>query len=222
MRRTLHPIKTLHIQLFCFLFAGLSAATSCDAQGTLVGGPCEGCEAVFEYRQEGVTLTPTDTLPGFTMEGEEPKLRVTGTVYRSGGEEPAEDVILYIHQTNAEGIYPKRGDEQGWASRHGYFRGWVKTDADGRYTFYTTRPGSYPGSRNPAHIHITVLEPDGDHYWINDFNFADDPLLTEEMRSPDRPRGGEGGVIDPEMRDGILTAERDIELGKNVEGYEDE
>ncbi|NNK86750.1 MAG: intradiol ring-cleavage dioxygenase, partial [Flavobacteriaceae bacterium] len=58
-----------------------------------VGGPCEGCEAVFEYGKRA--LKAIDTLPGFHQN--EPKLKITGTVFKKDGREPAENVILYIY-----------------------------------------------------------------------------------------------------------------------------
>ena len=43
----------------------------------LMGGPCEGCEAVFEYGDKD--LTPIATLPDYNAPG--PKLKLTGTIY---------------------------------------------------------------------------------------------------------------------------------------------
>lgn len=181
---------------------------------TLVGGPCEGCEAVLDYNQE--TISPVDTLPGFAEN--EPKIKVTGTIYKSDGVTPAEDVIVFVHHTNREGEYPKRGHEEGWEQRYGYIHGWIKTGDDGRYTIYTFRPGTY--SRNPAHIHPIILEPNGKYYWLGSFLFADDPLLDREQRNPEAPRGGSSGVLTLVEEDGLLVGRRDIILGKNIEGYE--
>ena len=83
-----------------------------------VGGPCEGCEAIFEFGDKH--LKNVDTLPLFNETS--PKLKITGTVYQNDGKTPAEDVILYIYHTNREGIYQTRGDETGWARRHGFIR----------------------------------------------------------------------------------------------------
>jgi LytS/YehU family sensor histidine kinase len=71
---------------------------------------------------------------------------------------PAAGVVLYVYHTNPQGIYPKKGNETGWGKRHGYLRGWLKTNSRGEYKFLTSRPGSYPQSSNPAHIHIFVKE----------------------------------------------------------------
>ena len=178
-----------------------------------VGGPCEGCEAVYEYGDK--RLSPVDTLPDFHEEGQ--RLQITGTIYQSDGKTPAEGVILYVYHTNQAGIYPTKGGETGWAKRHGYIRGWVKTNADGKYTLYTLRPGTYPSRSEPAHIHATIKEPDINEYYLADYHFADDPLLTAEDRNPS-PRGG-SGVLYPQKENDIWVAERDIVLGLNIPDY---
>ncbi|GAA4308660.1 hypothetical protein GCM10023115_36720 [Pontixanthobacter gangjinensis] len=179
----------------------------------LVGGPCEGCEAVLEFGNE--KLDPVDTLPGFVSA--ENKLKITGTIFKADAKTPAEEVVLYIHHTNADGIYPNRGDEKDWAKRHGYIRGWIKTDKDGRYTFYTQVPGSYPDGRNPAHIHPYILEPNGKYYYLSAYFFEGDPLLTSHHME-DPPRGGDG-VVKLKQADGMALIERDFVLGKGIPDY---
>lgn len=183
------------------------------SQGKLVGGPCEGCEAVFEYGNR--SLSSVDTLPEFESEGIQ--IKVSGTIYQNDGVTPAEGVIMYVYQTDEEGVYPKKGDEQGWAKRHGYIRGWVQTDSEGKYTFYTQKPMFYGSA--PAHIHATILEPDGKYYYIKDFLFEGDKNLTSRQINDPRPRGGDKGILSYKKQDGILSAQRDLILGKNVPGY---
>lgn len=194
---------------------GCAASHSQQAAEYKLVGNCEGCEAIFEYGNE--ILHPIDTLPDFSDAG--PKLKITGTIYKPDGKTPAEGVILYIYHTDQTGVYPTKGNEKGWARRHGYIRGWVKTSADGRYTFYTLRPASYPNSENPQHIHPIVLEPDGKYYWLEDLNFADDPLLLARMRNPEAPRGGSSGVLHLQREGDLFVGRHDILLGKNVPGY---
>lgn len=202
--------------LILFLYSCGNSVSQNKAQNStkLIGGPCEGCEAVFEYGDRN--LNSVDTLPDFNNEGT--KIKITGTIYRNDGKTPAEDVILYIYHTDINGIYEKKGDETGWGLRHGYNRGWIKTNKDGKYAFYTIKPGSYPQSNNPAHIHPIILEPDGKYYWIEEFHFEGDPFLTERQINPSSPRGSNGN-LELIMKDGILTGTRDIILGKNVPGY---
>jgi protocatechuate 3,4-dioxygenase beta subunit len=195
--------------------SGIPKQDMTDPDIRLVGGPCEGCEAVFEYGDR--VLTDMDTLPDFNVDG--PKLKISGTIYQYGGKQPAPGVILYIYHTNREGIYPTRGGERGWERRHGYIRGWVKTGSDGRYTFYTLVPGAYPDRMNPKHIHPVILEPDGKYYYIEEFLFHGDPNLTMDRIERQNPRGGDGYVLDLLRQNGMLVAHRDIELGKNIPGY---
>jgi len=181
----------------------------------LVGGPCEGCEAVFEYGDR--LLSPIDTLPGFFGDGV--KIKVSGTIYQNDGRTPAEGVIMYLYQTDQSGVYTTRGDEEGWAKRHGYIRGWIKTGKDGKYAFYTLKPGTYPDRSEPAHIHPTILEPDGKYYWLGGFHFQGDPLLTEKETSPTSPRGGSIGLLVLKKEGELWLANQDIILGKNISNY---
>ncbi len=142
-----------------------------------MGGPCEGCEALLENTDE--LLNSIDTLPGFNET--EPKLHLFGQVFEKGGQTPAKNIIIYIYHTNREGIYEKEVNASGWANSHGKYRGWVKTNEDGRYDFYTFRPASYPKSTIPQHIHLTVKEPGTNSYYIDAVEFTDDPYLTSIM-----------------------------------------
>lgn len=191
---------------------------SCHSQSSkqikVVGGPCEGCEAIHEYGNR--FLTSVDTLPEFSST--EPKIKLIGTVYHQDGRTPAEGIILYIYHTNREGIYETKGDEKGWARHHGIFRGWIKTGKDGQYTFYTFRPGAYPSGTEPEHIHITVKEPGKSEYYLDDFLFEDDPMLSSEKRKNMPNRGG-SGIKMPFKNTDILEIKRDLILGLNIPGY---
>ncbi|HMK03202.1 MAG TPA: hypothetical protein VK489_03385 [Ferruginibacter sp.] len=181
-----------------------------------VGGRCEGCEAIYESPVPFEQLTEVATLPGFNDPG--PKIEISGIIYRPDGKTPAAGVVLYVYHTDQKGIYPKKGDEKGWADRHGYLRGWMKTNAKGEYKFYTLVPASYPNSSNPKHIHPTIKEPGKNEYWIDEFVFDDDLLLPEKERNRPKLVGG-NGALKTYMKDGMLRAKRDIILGLNVADY---
>lgn len=174
-------------------------------------GQCEGCEAIFESPVRFDQLNTVDSLPGFSAG---PKLRLKGKVQTPAGA-PAAGVVVYIYHTNTDGIYPTKGNESNWAQRHGYLRGWVKSGLDGEFEFYTTRPGSYPNSQAPAHIHVIVAEPSGKYYWVDDFWFDDDPLLTQQIRRSASNRGG-SGIVSVNLEDGIMTVQRTFILGLNL------
>lgn len=176
-------------------------------------GFCEICDALYEYGDK--VLTNVDTLSGYNTLNN--KLRISGIVYKNDGKTPADNVIIYIYHTDHTGLYPKKGDETGWAKRHGYLRGWIKTGKDGKYTFYTSKPSPYPSGNIPAHIHFVIKEEGYKAYYIEDILFSDDPLIKNQPQSS-KPRGG-NGIINLKNEKGILVAERNIILGLNIPGY---
>jgi len=180
-----------------------------------VGGPCEGCEAIYEYGSK--VLTQSDTLADFHLNG--PKMKISGTVFHRDGKTPASSVIIYLYHTDQNGIYPKKGNEKGWGRRHGYLRGWTKTNSDGKYEFYTLKPAAYPSRSNPAHVHITIKEPGLNEYYIDDILFEDDPYLTSTKRNNRRNRGGPGIISLFKNKNGLLVCKRDIVLGMNIPNY---
>ena len=147
-------------------------------------------------------------------EGEpgEPML-VSGRVYGPDGRTPAAGILVYAYHTDVTGLYTTRGDETGNGRRHGRLRGWMRTNAEGRYEFRSIRPAPYPGRVDPAHVHMTISGPGRPEYWIDSIWFADDPLVTPEARRHLTGRGG----FDPVIRltrgpDGVLVGTRDIRL----------
>lgn len=210
--------STLIIHAIILLFISTSFS-KCHAQPQqLVGGPCEGCEAIYENKESTDSMSWQLNMPVTGEEGQ--PLTIDGTVYKADGKTPAPGIVMYFYQTNAGGRYPTRGDEQGWGKRHGYIRGWLKTNDDGRYQIRTIRPGSYPNSTEPAHIHCIVKEEGLNEYYLADFLFADDPLITPGFRSQRLSKNpGGDGILKVETRNGNLYAQRDIFLGKDVMNY---
>jgi len=185
--------------------------------GKRVGGRCEGCEAIYENPIPFNKLTNTDTLPDFYEQG--PKMVVSGIVYHVDGKTPAADVIIYVYHTDQTGNYTPGKNPKGWEKRHGYIRGWMKTDKNGFYQFYTLKPAPYPGQKNPAHIHITVKEPDKNEYYLDEYLFADDPLLKRKTEDGDKDHGGNGTMSVIKGNDGLLHGKRNLILGLNVPDY---
>jgi protocatechuate 3,4-dioxygenase beta subunit len=197
------------------LLAGLNNIAL--AQGKQVGGPCQDCEALFDYSLFSIQPNASDTLPGFT--GNVPKIKITGLVFKKDGKTAASNVILYIYHVDRNGIYQPSDNPIGWEKSHGQYRGWLKTDENGAYTFYTFRPAPYPKVQEPEHIHIYVKEPNTIPYYIDSILFESDPTLTEEFKQSKKNRGG-SGIVKLEMKNGIWTANRDIILGLNIPDYE--
>ena len=183
------------------------------AQEPIVGRPCEGCEAVFEGLPS--SLAPTTRLAPAGEPGT--PITLTGRVLGADGR-PRAGVIVYAYQTNAAGVYPPSAIRAGAAGRHGALRGWAMSGPDGRYTFETIRPGTYPTRDAPAHIHMHVIERGCVTYYIDDVMFDDDPLLTPAVRRTQTMRGGPG-IVTATRTNGRWMATRDILLGRNIPGH---
>lgn len=179
------------------------------AREPVVGGPCEGCEHVFVGRPE--PLESRSRIAPASATGV--PMVIEGTVRHPDGT-PAPGIVVYAYQTDAGGIYP-RGD-----TAHGALRGWAHSDANGRYGFDTIRPGAYPDSNIPQHVHMHVIEPGRVTYYIDDLVFDDDPLLTPAHRKRTATGRGGSGLGHP-VRDarGVWRVQRDITLGQNVPGH---
>jgi len=182
----------------------------------IIGGPCEGCEGVFEGLPDTLSSVTRIAPPG---EPGQP-LIIDGTVRDQRGE-PVPGIIVYAYHTDANGIYRQLAHAPGeWARRHGQLRGWAKTDSLGHYRFITIRPGHYPGRNAPEHVHMHVIEPGCCTYYIASIHFDDDPLLSDATRQSDADgRGGSGLTHPTRDADGVWHVRRDIQLGAGVPGY---
>lgn len=206
--------KYLEIVLMTLIIASCSVQSKSERK---VGGPCQDCEAVLDYKLLELEPTTTVTLPEF--ENNEPKVKITGTVFQKDGKTPAENVILYVYHTDRDGIYQPSENPIGWEKTHGQYRGWLKTGKDGKFTFYTFRPAPYPNVQEPEHIHIYVKEPNTVPYYLDSYFFESDPKLTAEKRNSLKNRGG-SGIVKLENENGIWTANRNLILGLNIPEYE--
>ena len=199
----------------------LAVATSAGASRTvepLVGHPCDGCDAAFDGLPDAIPaelglahLDPAGE--ALTLEGR--------TLDRTG--RPVPGIVLYVHQTDARGVYPASAPAAGVGpagARHGRLRGWVRSDSAGHWRIHTVRPGGYPGTDIPQHIHLQVIEPGCATYYLDDVLFEDDPRLTAAQRATlERGTGGPGTLMPRRDRDGTWQARRDIVLGQGVPGY---
>lgn len=182
---------------------------------TLIGGGCDGCKLM--YIGMPARIHSIDTSAGWTEAGQ--KLLVTGIVYKRDGKTPAPNVILYYWQTDKNGYYSPRLGMDERTKPHGHIRGWVKTDAQGRYAIHTIRPAPYPKEDMPAHIHVSVREPDlSNEYYIDDLVFDDDKLLTTARRKTLENRGG-SGIMRVLLLNKMQVAEHTIVLGLNIPNY---
>jgi protocatechuate 3,4-dioxygenase beta subunit len=162
---------------------------------------------LVQAQSSGVTASRA-TLAAADEPGE--RLIVSGRVFGPDGKTPIADASLYVYQTDKDGIYSKPVND----SRTPRLRASLRTDAEGRYEYSTIKPGSYPNTQNPAHIHY-VVNAAGYKERIFEIVFEDDPLVNERIRA-NAAREGSGFSIRPLARDaqGVLRCTQDVRLTK--------
>jgi protocatechuate 3,4-dioxygenase beta subunit len=139
------------------------------------------------------------------------RLQVEGFVYAADGRTPIAGASVYVYQTDARGDY-RPDDAMG--NRDPRLFALLRTDARGRYSFRTIRPGSYPTTRVPQHIHYEVTAPNHGTR-IFEIVFEDDPYVGERVRAEAarpgsfyslRPVSGGGDGIGRVAQDIVLPA----------------
>lgn len=159
------------------------------------------------YDRAEELLRNTDTIPDFRSKTN--KLKLTGIIYQSDGVTPAKDVILFIEQPDEDGNFDLRrtGD-----ARYVFHRSWVKTDTDGRYTFYTFVPGNDRRYNQLQQIFPIIKESAKPEYQLETFLFNEDPLLSKSCRKKILKDGDTTRILKLKKEDGLLVAQRDIVL----------
>ncbi len=210
--------KNLFLSIFLF-FPVISI--SCQqpnqpaASSSIVGGGCDGCELMYIGMPENILST--DTSAGWWEPGQQ--LLVSGTVLQVDGRTPAPNVVVYYWQTDNAGYYSPGKTQPEGTRRHGHIRGWVKSDSAGHYSIYTIRPAPYPKESIPAHIHLSIKEPDiANEYYVDELVFDDDLLLTGAKRKAPENRGG-SGILRIKEEGRLQIAEHNIILGLHIPGY---
>jgi protocatechuate 3,4-dioxygenase beta subunit len=134
------------------------------------------------------------------------RLMVSGKVIGEDGK-PLRGVSVYVYHTDVKGYYSPTND-----NRNPRLKGYMRTDAQGRYAYSTIRPGHYPNQRIPAHIHY-VVNADGYKERVFEILFEGDEFIEARMRE----RAAEEGSafsIRPLSKDqqGIWQCTQDIKL----------
>jgi protocatechuate 3,4-dioxygenase beta subunit len=111
---------------------------------------------------------------------EEPgeRMIVTGRVFGPDGKTPLAGASVYVYHTDAKGLYTPENND----NRNPRLRGYMRTDAQGRYEYSTIKPAPYPNNRIPAHIHYVVNAP-GHQERVFEIVFEGDPNIDERMRA---------------------------------------
>ena len=110
------------------------------------------------------------------------RIMVSGKVLDERGQ-PIADTIIELWQANAAGLYADRDDQHDAPLDPNFFgAGRCITDKEGKYLFYSIKPGAYPrgnqaNSWRPAHIHFSLCGPSFSSRLITQMYFPGDPLL---------------------------------------------
>lgn len=190
--------------LFCLVCFFYSALNPISAQNSNTLSP------IYDRAED--LLSNTDTIPDFRSKTN--KLKLTGIIYESDGVTPAKDVILFIEQADEDGDFDLRrtGDD-----RYVFHRSWVKTDSDGRYTFYTFVPGNDRRYNQLQQIFPIIKESSKAEVQLAPLLFNDDPLLTKRCRKRLKKKGIVESILNTKEENGILVAKKDIVLPDSTE-----
>jgi len=107
------------------------------------------------------------------------RLIFTGRVLDAAGA-PIAGATVRVHHADAAGLYNPVGS----AATEPRLSGAATTGTDGVFRFETVRPGSYPDTVEPAHLHAQAGAPGRAQRYLT-FQFEGDPLLTSEHRRYD-------------------------------------
>jgi len=138
------------------------------------------------------------------------RLIVTGQLFGPDGKTPLAGGSVYVYHTDAKGLYtPDTND-----NRNPRLRGYMRTDAQGRYEYSTIKPAPYPNNQIAAHIHYVVNAP-GYMERIFEIVFEGDPNINERMRN-DAAKEGSAFSIRTLTRDqqGVWHCTQDIKMRK--------
>jgi len=158
--------------------------------------------AQLHHDQEGVPAALTSRARLAPMQEPGQPMVVSGTVYAPDGRTPAAGITVYAYHTDASGLYHPKG--VGVPPR---LRGWMKTDAQGRFELESIRPAPYPSRDAPAHVHFVLFGGGYPRQWADELVFEDDPLVDEGLRRRQAAKG-EFGMVRPLVQgaDGVLRA----------------
>lgn len=135
---------------------------------------------------------------------------ISGTVYNSDGKTPAPNTLIYFYHTDTDGYYNRKRPGE---ALHGHFRGWMLTDARGRYEFSSIRPAPYPERKFAAHVHMTLTGINFKEDSVDSILFEGDKLISPQDRETSGKKGGFNPILKLEKdANGIWRGRRDIQL----------
>ncbi|MEN8197654.1 MAG: protocatechuate 3,4-dioxygenase subunit beta [Pseudomonadota bacterium] len=148
------------------------------------------------YGHESVGPLDHDMTKNARVNGEPlgERIVVAGRVLDENGS-PLPNTLLEVWQANAAGRYIHKNDQHD-APLDPNFRGSGRcvTDAQGRYKFYSVKPGAYPWGNHPNgwrpnHIHFSLFGPSFVTRLVTQMYFPGDPLLDLDPIYKSSPEG---------------------------------
>lgn len=134
------------------------------------------------YGHNQISATDSDLTRQHAGEPLGERIIVSGRVLDDGGH-PVPHSLVEIWQANAAGRYRHKKDGHPAPLDPNFTgAGRVLTDANGRYSFTTIKPGAYPWENHdnawrPAHIHFSLFGPAFVTRLVTQMYFPGDPLL---------------------------------------------
>lgn len=143
-------------------------------------------------------------------------LVVSGRILKENGE-PLAGALVYVYQTDKEGVYSSGGGNAGTMgdSLNPRLFAYMRTGSDGKYEYRTIKPGQYPQNGPPAHVHYEVSAYQHEPV-VTELMFEGDSRLTARSR---KEFEGNGFIISKTTRgdDGVLRCVCDVTV-KKAEG----
>jgi len=128
------------------------------------------------------------------------RIVVHGTVRDDYGR-PVPNTLIEIWQANAAGRYVHKLDQHDAPLDPNFFgAGRVITDSNGKYKFYTIKPGAYPWGNHdnawrPNHIHFSLFGTHLETRLVTQMYFPGDPLLDLDPIFQGIPKAGQKLLI---------------------------
>jgi protocatechuate 3,4-dioxygenase beta subunit len=128
------------------------------------------------------------------------RIIVTGRVLDEDGR-PQANTLIEVWQANAAGRYIHKVDQHDAPLDPNFFGGGrCVTDAEGRYRFYSIKPGAYPWGNHhnawrPNHIHFSLFGPSFLTRLVTQMYFPGDPLLELDPIYQGAPAGARERMV---------------------------
>ena len=170
-----------------------AAATVASAPLVAATTPRQSEGPFYPVREQRDTDADMTLIEGHSERAVGEVVEVAGRVLDEDGN-PVPDALVDVWQANSYGRYAHERDRNP-APLDANFQGWatLQTDAEGRYSFRTIKPGAYPvrpGWTRPPHIHFKVARR-GYHELTTQMYFAGDPLNERDLLLQSVPEPGQ-------------------------------